>query len=150
MKNFKEFLEENYNNWRAGGIPYYKDGGDIRVCLFISNNPMYGGAAPQIPKGGADPNETPEQAGCREASEETGIPHSVLKKAKSHRLSKSTFHGEVEDYMFHVYAFELDKMHKTRKNAEGEGVWLYLEQALKHMRRDQRKFVEPLIKEKEG
>lgn len=143
MKLFSKFLSES-TAWKAGGFPYFKDrNGQIYVCLFVSNNPYYGGAKPQMPKGHPDAGENPVDVAAREASEETGIPFKDLRKgAKPVTVQK--FKGEVSNYNMHVFGFELNKKAKVYKNDEGEGVWLGIEDALKNMRSDQKQFLNKL------
>ena len=136
-----------YSNqvWKAGGIPYVVDPNGVFVCLFKSSDPTYGGAAPQLPKGTPDPNETPDETAVREVSEETGIPLPALKD-HAHFVSKRKFEGQTMDYYFHCYGFPLPKIIATKRNTEGIGVWLSIDDARRTMRRDQRVFLDDLIK----
>lgn len=141
MFSFKHYLKES-KKWRAGGFPYYEDeNGDIHVCLFISNDPNYGGPHPQIPKGNPDPGENASQAASREASEETGIPLTDLRKNAQLVIVRS-FKGQVADYDIHVYSFKLDRKIPARTTEEGKGVWLSLDRAMSSMRKDQRIFLQ--------
>lgn len=130
--------------WKAGGIPFFRDGNDISVCLFVSNDPVYGGAAPQIAKGHADKGEDPLATAIRETSEEVSIPH-VLLEARPTQVISSTFRGQVSDYMFHVYAFEVEGALTLTPTEEGCGVWLNFYDAVDQMREDQVRFLLPLI-----
>lgn len=145
MFSFKEytsrFLDPSRKvKWKAGGFPYYRSKDDvIWVCLFISNDPYYGGPAPQIPKGHPDPGENPVKAAAREASEETGISTQILMK-KPLKISMERFRGETGEYMMYVYGFEVDKPYRPKPNDEGHGVWVPIDWAIKNMRKDQRTF----------
>jgi 8-oxo-dGTP pyrophosphatase MutT (NUDIX family) len=60
----------------AGGVIYRVDHGRVDVCLIATA----GGKRWQLPKGGIDPGETPEQAAVREVREETGLKGTLLEK----------------------------------------------------------------------
>ena len=141
----KTFSQHATPQWRAGGFPFYRDGEDVFVCLFLSNDPSYGGHDPQIPKGHPDEGENAVQAASREVHEETGIPLSDLRKKPSLVMVKD-FVGEVANYKFHVYAFELPERIPAKTNAEGKGVWISLDYARRQMRHDQRIFIEEFAK----
>jgi len=140
MKKFQEYINES-TSWKAGGFPYFKDNnGQVYVCLFVSNDPYYGGVRPQMPKGHPDPGEKPVDAAAREASEETGISFKDLRKgAKPVTVKK--FKGETSTYDMHVFGFALDKKARVYKNDEGEGIWLKIEDAYRDMRPDQKQFL---------
>lgn len=127
--------------WKAGGFPFYIDeNGTYFVCLFKSNDPEYGGKAPQMPKGHPDPGEAPGQAAAREASEETGIPTRLLYKNRI-QVAKTKFRGETSTYIMYVYAFPLDKKFPATTNDEGYGKWYNYEYALTVVRKDQKSFL---------
>ena len=50
------------------------------------------------------------------------------------------------DYYLHCYGFPLPKIIAPKRNAEGVGVWLDIDDARRTMRRDQRVFLDDLIK----
>jgi len=129
---------------KAGGFPVYiHPDGEISVCLFLSNDPEYGGDLPQLPKGHIDKGEGTNTAAARETQEETGIPLDALKK--DYRLvTVRPFRGEASRYMMYVYAFFVDKKYPAKKNNEGRGLWLPLKKAKKIMRKDQRIFLKDL------
>ena len=144
VKTFMGFLNEA-TTWKAGGFPYYVDEktGKVHVCLFLSNNPYYGGAKPQMPKGHPDAGEKPVDVAAREASEETGIPMNELRKGAIPLVSQK-FKGEVSTYVMHVFGFRLSKKTKAKITDEGTGYWMELDDALKKMRNDQVHFLEKL------
>ena len=143
MKLFSKFLSES-TSWKAGGFPYFKDrNGQIYVCLFVSNNPYYGGAKPQMPKGHPDAGENPVDVAAREASEETGIPMNELRKGAIPLVSQK-FKGEVSTYVMHVFGFRLNRKIKATITDEGSGYWMELDDALKKMRPDQIQFLKKL------
>jgi len=151
MISFKKYLKNKKNTksskWKAGGFPIYvDDNGVVNVCLFLSNNPVYGGARYQMPKGHPDKGDTPKMTATREAYEETGIPIDALKK-KAKQVMKVNFKGQVSTYDQYVFTFELDKKYKPRKNDEGRGGWLIASVARKAIRRDQLPFLEAALKE---
>lgn len=148
MITYKQLIEETERklSWRSGGFPLYIDKkGIVYICLFISNNSMYGGSRPQMPKGHPDGNDTPLIAGSREVSEETGIPFDVLKKSAK-LVGKQKFKGEVATYIQYVFNFFLDKQYKATKNNEGMGKWFNIKDALNEIRRDQKPFLEMSLK----
>lgn len=123
--------------WKAGGFPFYKDDkGKLYVCLFKSNDPLYGGKTPQMPKGHPDPG----QAAAREAMEETGIPTRLLYQNRIQVL-KTKFRGETSTYIQYVYAFPLEKKFPATTNDEGMGKWYEYEYALTIVRKDQKPFL---------
>ena len=145
VKSFSEFLSEGNMKWKAGGFPYVVDSnGKIRICLFLSNNSYYGGAAPQMSKGGADDGEKPIETAVREIFEETGIPISDLKKRVEFVVSK-LFKGESVNYMMHCYSFKIDKEFPMKAMEEGKGVWLSREHALSKIRKDHKIFLETFL-----
>lgn len=127
--------------WKAGGFPFYMDEkGKLYVCLFKSNDPVYGGKAPQMPKGHPDKGEAPGTAAAREAMEETGIPARILYKNRIQVL-KTKFRGETSTYIMYVYAFPLEKKFPATTNDEGYGKWFEYEYALTVVRKDQKTFL---------
>lgn len=117
---------------RAGGVPYHVNGEEITVCLFVSNDPAYGGEAPQIAKGHLEPGEFPVEAAAREVFEETGIavsPHSGW------LVSRFDFEGQLEDYVFWCYAFPVETMQAPAVTDEGTGVWMSIDEAIDSVRR---------------
>ncbi len=127
--------------WKAGGFPFYmNEKGKLMVCLFKSNDPLYGGKAPQMPKGHPDPGEAPGQAAAREAMEETGIPTRLLYQNRI-QVGKVKFRGETSTYIQYVYAFPLEKKFPATSNDEGMGKWYDYEYALTVIRKDQKSFL---------
>lgn len=121
--------------WKAGGIPFYKDeNGEIHVALFISNNPHYGGSAPQIAKGTPEPGLIPWTLAIKECSEELGIDESELVLSKNFLVSKKKFYGQETEYDFFVYAYELDEKLELGIGDEGRGVWMPLDEAFGEIR----------------
>lgn len=140
---FKEYLIESMKR-KAGGFPVYIDkSGETWVCLFISNDPFYGGDRPQLPKGHIDPGESVMRAAAREAHEETGIPFEALMKQPK-MVDAVPFQGQDSKYMMYVWAFILDKKYPAKKTPEGKGIWLKFEAAEDKIRRDQRRFMRSL------
>jgi 8-oxo-dGTP pyrophosphatase MutT (NUDIX family) len=131
---------EAEGKWKSGGFPFAQKDGEWFVGMFASNNPSYGGANPQMPKGHSDPGENFLEAGSREVSEETGIPLSRLRKNAVY-VGSFSFKGEVSKYDQHVFAFKLDTIIPMSSNDEGKGVWIALKDAPKKMRKDQVRFL---------
>jgi len=66
-------MSKNNKIYRAGLIPFIKNGNDIKIMLMKPSNPKYGGDRFQIAKGKIDPGETTKEAAIREAEEELGL-----------------------------------------------------------------------------
>jgi len=153
MKHFQSYMDfttgSSYDpkKWKSGGFPWYRDvkTNQVYVCLFISNKATFGGFLPQMPKGHPDKGESPKKAGAREASEETGIPLVKMLKKPTKLLSQK-FEGETHDYLMHTFAFELDKKYKAKKNKEGFGMWMTMEDGLTFIRKEQKVFLKALHK----
>ncbi len=60
----------------AGGVIYRLRRGQTQVCLIATQ----GGKAWQLPKGLIEAGEQPEEAACREVSEETGLRGDLLRR----------------------------------------------------------------------
>lgn len=59
--------------YRAGVIPYIKEGDKILMMFMIPSNPKYGTNYPQIAKGKQEEDEDRRETALREASEELGL-----------------------------------------------------------------------------
>lgn len=58
---------------RAGLIPFYKDGDEVRYLMMVSSDPKFGGPRPMISKGKIEEDESTLNCAIREAEEELGF-----------------------------------------------------------------------------
>lgn len=147
MQSFLSYLTEKPAQWRAGGLPFVQDRGQVWVCVFVSNDPQYGGSAPQLAKGQPNAHERPVEAAIREVSEETGIPPQLLGRRPFPLSIRTMIAWDAMPYDIHAYGFPMTRLYAPRPNAEGTGKWMPADQALRVMRRDHRVFVRDLLQQ---
>jgi len=145
MQSFLSYLQEKPMHWRAGGLPFTREGDQVWVCLFVSNDPMYGGSAPQLPKGIPNAHERPQEAAEREVAEETGLPIRLLSRQAFPLTIRTTTSELGETYDIHAYGFPLPRRIAPKPGEEGTGVWVTADKALTTMRPDHRVFVRDLL-----
>ena len=105
-----ELLVEAEHVKKAGFIPYFHDGNDVRMMFMTPSNSAFGGSSPSIAKGGIDKGETSKVAGIREAQEELGLKRSNL-KAETVRLgADKNITGLDESYRIQVFIGEVKSM----------------------------------------
>ncbi|GAA2455665.1 hypothetical protein GCM10010191_88610 [Actinomadura vinacea] len=66
----------------------------------------------QVPAGGIQPNETPEEAALREAREETGLPHFEIVR----KLGETTY--DISPYRFEIQRRHVFHMKTTQPTPE--------------------------------
>lgn len=84
---------------RSGVLPYYIDGGEIKILFMRPSNGKYGGDVFQMAKGKHEDGEDPLEAGLREANEELGLFKGNI--TNTHKLG--VFLGRT-----HVYVVEIE------------------------------------------
>lgn len=88
----------------------------------------------ETPRGGLEPNESPEEGASRELFEETGFVIPSDRMSLVAKISPDT--GLLDDYLFHYSVFITDEEmleHKFLKNDETEEhVWLNIREFLDH------------------
>ena len=145
MQSYLSYLSEKTTRWRAGGLPFFQRDGQVWVCAFVSNDPAYGGPAPQLPKGMPQPHERPMEVAIREVSEETGIPPEALGTAPFPLPIRTVTSWDGSIYDIHAHGFPVNRQYSTPPTEEGQGKWMTAEQALQTMRADHRVFVRDLL-----
>ena len=144
MRIFEVAEKPNKNiGARAGVYPFYIDeDGASYVHMMVPSNPKFGGALPQMGKGGIDAGESAEQAAMREGHEELGLIASNVERIT--QLTTTTIKGKNETYHITVFVAEV----KDPENFETPGVeskwagWVELDEAIKVSRKNQRQFLE--------
>lgn len=129
---------------RAGVYPFFRDGGEIYVFMMVPSNPKFGGALPQMGKGGIDDGETAEAAAMREGHEELGLLASNVKKI--HQIATAKIVGKREGYDITVFAaevFDKDNFEPHGYEAKWSG-WVELDEAIKVSRKNQQQFLKKL------
>jgi len=127
---------------RAGVYPLYRgNDGTIYVYMMVPSNPKFGGALPQMGKGGIDDGETPEQAAMREGHEELGLLAKNVKKISL--LTTSTIRGKQDTYHMTVFVAEVfgkDDFDPHGYEAKWTG-WVEIDEAIKVSRKNQQQFL---------
>lgn len=111
---------------KAGVLAYRNAEQGREWLLFTSNNPVYGGPDPQIPKGHVDPGEDVQTAALREFEEETGIRATELTNIE--RVFDGVLSGLDARYRMVVFVAEC-KTGIPRPTEEGECQWIAEEKA---------------------
>ena len=108
------------------------------ILLLKSSNPMFGGSAWQLPKGGIDPGETPANAGFREAKEEAGLLESDVKNISN--LGDFPMTGMTDTYVIHFISVETlkPKLSGQYHYETGATKWFTVEDALKVIKKNQK------------
>lgn len=108
-----KLLEVKLTSERAGFIPYFKDeDGEIQFFFMIPSDPGFGGAKPQIAKGGVEDGEIVLEAALREAKEELGLKRSNLKSETIKLVWRGKVRGSEETYSLTVYMGEVKSKNK--------------------------------------
>ena len=126
---------------RAGVYPIYIDESQIFVYMMVPSKKKFGGALPQMGKGGIEKGELPEHAAMREGHEELGLRASNVKKLR--QLATDTIEGKKEIYDITVFVaevFEKDDFDPHGYEAKWSG-WVDLEEAVKVSRKNQQHFL---------
>jgi 8-oxo-dGTP pyrophosphatase MutT (NUDIX family) len=138
----KKLKHQKQKKDRAGVYPlYYDDEGKAYVYMMVPSNPKFGGALPQMGKGGIDKGETPEQSAMREGYEELGLRSDNIKQI--HFLTKDTVVGMEEYYEMYVFVAEVidnDNFDPHGYEAKWTG-WVELDEAIKVSRKNQQEFL---------
>ena len=127
---------------RAGVYPLYvANNGQVYVYMMVPSNPKFGGALPQMGKGGVDKGETPEQAAMREGHEELGLLARNVKKIS--QLTTATITGKQDTYFMTVFVAEVfgkDDFDPHGYEAKWTG-WVEMDEAIKVSRKNQQQFL---------
>ena len=127
---------------RAGVYPLYVgNDGTLYVYMMVPSNPKFGGALPQMGKGGIDEGETPEVAAMREGHEELGLLAKNVKKIS--QLTKATIRGKKDTYDLTVFVAEVfGKADFDPAGYESKWAgWVELDEAIKVSRKNQQQFL---------
>jgi putative chitinase len=136
----KEFLFESQNS-RAGLVPYFNDGKQIKYLFMIPSDPAYGGSKPNIAKGRVDTGESLVDTAVREAEEELGAISSSFVSAPFLGWS-GKITGDDATYTLSVFAVEVSDTKLNKPHFETKSVhWLTKEQFLSKGRDSQKAIV---------
>lgn len=97
---------------KAGFLPYVIEDGKPVFMFMLSSDPKFGGGLPAIAKGEIDGDESPKEAGMREAEEELGLKRSNLKLSTVKEVWRGEITGLLITYTMVIYAGEV----KNRKD----------------------------------
>ena len=132
---------------RAGVYPVYTDDqGVTHVYLMVPSKEKFGGALPQMGKGGIEKGETPEQAAKREGWEELGLRDSNIESMEV--IATDTIRGKKEIYDITVFVAHIkdpDAFDPHGYEAKWSG-WVSLKDAMKMSRKNQRHFLKKINK----
>ena len=138
----KKTKEETQYRMKAGMIPYYKFGHEVKFMFMVPSDPAFGGSSPQIAKGNIDEGEDSKVAAVREAEEELGLLRGNMVSSPVLSWIGNVI-GQDEKYRMDVYAVQVkDPKSFNRPHFEtGKVMWLTAAEFMQHGRDTQKKIV---------
>lgn len=123
---------------QSGVVPYKVRGdGKIFVLMITTVNQKDWG----FPKGGIEPNMTPEASALKEAREEAGIKGRIVKRLGNYKYKKSGEPQKVRMFSMEVTGDSKkwdEKKWRTRD-------WFPVKKAYKYINKEQRRFLKYLM-----
>ncbi len=147
----KELLEAEklpaFKNGKAGCIPYIIDNGEPKMAFLVSSDANFGGGEPMIAKGGIDGNESPKEAGIREAEEELGLRRSNIVDGTIQSGWSGELEGLKHNYKFDVFMCQVksQKDFDTPGRETKEVLWFTLEEFKAKGRKSHLHIVETIV-----